>query len=603
MKLSSILKEEVKPLKVFQYQDFKLNELALNVDDTNNDEETEKPKALNVDDGTTLGVSVGETATSLFGYAGMTLIGAKVLKMIGGKILSKSIVVQGVKAALANQVATAAGTTAVKGAVATTTTATKIGLFKSFFSTLGFQKSIAIGAKPTLLGKLGYGLGASVKAIASFLASSAGLAVAAVGVAVWAFFYLRGDPTMYEILELWNDGRHNKKPKNDKVKKTYELAAGGFFAAKTQGLSIASVLNSKTENKGMFTIRIKDENFPDSLIEEYFSIEKIYEKLSNNPLLTEIFYGETNNEWIDKIHSNYAGLSISGKTRIDDYNSLKSYVSKYMLENSDDSKNPYKMSLAEESEGWYDTAFGLNVPGMNELGWASWMCSEEYLNNSNSVVSLQSRTWLYEILNSYWLYKVSDLNASAFNRNDFIKIVERFVGKGTPLSNPELLASLEYGILTEDAQFYSKGNFVDLLPLIGSSISKNLKAIAASDKKVPISNVTLAFAMTYATYSLALIIWEGAVTFLALSQLILELSKEQKDVLKKGNVDDEFDSKEVKDQKDKSELRSGEKGYEEQEKRKREATYKDVSDEVHEKNADLVITKFKEIPELEGFAG
>jgi hypothetical protein len=109
--------------------------------------------------------------------------------------------------------------------------------------------------------------------------------------------------------------------------------------------------------------------------------------------------------------------------------------------------------------------------------------------------------------------------------------------------------------------------------------------------------------MTYATYSLALIIWEGALTFLALSQLILELSKDQKEVLKKGNVDDEFDSKQAKDQKDKSELRSGEKGYEEQEVKKREATYKDVADEVHEKNADIVITKFKEIPDLESFAG
>lgn len=513
---------------------------------------------------------VTEVAEIMASDVGMYFMYGLLAKRVGG-IFAKSALS---KIAATELAGTAFGSTAGAAGTATATAATG-----------GFWSGISGG------------ISTAATAIYTFFGTAAGIAVAAVGLAVWGFFYLRGDPDMYEIKEIWKSGKHTRTTTDSKIKKIYKLVAGGLYASKNAGMYFLAKLNNENAKEGKFTVRISDNKGSLKYVEKYMTeIESLGEAITNSPLMTELFAGNSKDDWVDQIFDQYVGYNVSGKKDSEDYSSLKNYVTKYMLENGTDENNPYKVSVAEEAEGWYDTAFGANIPGMNILGWASWMLSEEYLNQANSVYNITNRKWIHEAMRPYWIFRIDNLDASEFGINHFAKYAKSILGNGTLLSNVGFLRQLEYGMLGRDGKYTTKGNFEDLVKKVGPFVTKYLKYNAASDKKVPVTNVTLAFACFWATYALIASIWEGSVTYLALMGLIhqVENGSANQQVLKAFGIDDEYalgikvnqrkstDSKKSKDKK------SG---------------FSSVPNETHIKNADEVIKTFKEMPGIEKFKG
>lgn len=537
--------------------------------------------------------NVAETLTT---YVGMGLVAKFAFKKLGGWLVGSAISKAG--AAAVAKSSFAVGTTAAAAGAA------KVSIFTKALSALGVKSAVAATTTGTTTGLWGAGfwtgIGRSLlmggKAILSFFTTAAGVTVLAAAAVVWGFFYLRGNPDMYEIKEIWENGKHKKSTSKTKIKNIYKSVAGGLFASKTAGLSFLGKLNDSFKGEGKFTIRISDDQKSLKYVEEYMKgIEKLGESITESSLMNEILAGDSKEDWIDEVFDQYAGFNVSGRKDVDDYISMKAYVSKYMLENDDDEKNPYKMSVAEESEGWYDTFFDNFIPGMNTIGWASWMLSEEYLNQANSTHNITNRKWLHQIMRSYWNNRVDNLDASNFGIQEFQKYCKMILGNDSLLTDIGFLRQLEYGVLNEDGKYTTKGSFEDLLKQVGPFVTKFLKANAASDKKVPVTNVTLAFATFWASYALMASIWEGSITYLALMQLIygIEDGSKKHDVLKKFSIDDEYESGEKVDQTNNN-SKGDVKGSQD---------YGDISPEIHQKNADIVINKFKELEGLDQFRG
>lgn len=426
------------------------------------------------------------------------------------------------------------------------------------------------------------------------LTSAIGLSMIGVGLAIWGFLYLMGDPDMYEIKELWKNGRHQKNPTNSKVKEIYKLVAGGLYASKNAGMYFIGKINKESTSSGKFTIRIMDEKKSTQYVEKYMTeINELGELIIKSPLVTDLFVGDQDS-WVGDIEDQYAGYNVSGKSNSEDYTSLKNYVEKYMLENGGDDKNPYKVSVAEEAEGFYDTAFGLNIPGMSTLGYASWMLSEECLNQTNSTYNITTRKWIHEAMRPFWIFNVDNLDASNFGLNEFSKFSKSIIGKDSLLSDVGFLKQLEWGILSEDGKYTTKGTFEDLIKQVGPFITKYLKYNAASNKKVPVTNVTLAFGCFWATFGLMTSIWEGSITYLALMRLIYDtqMGTAEQNVLKVFKIDDEY--------------KAGVKINQRNSKSKGDSTDSgtiSVSDEEKIKNADIVINAFKNMNGIEEFRG
>lgn len=597
------------------------------IDDINNDESKESSDSSTgetsqpiTSDSNTGGASVGYVAGSIAASA----IGTFGMSAIGYWFLKRSIV-KGVSSQTASVVANVmqANSGLVTNLAAS---GSKTGLFTKLIGSIkgGFSGLMGSGAPAGQLSLFnasgtaasgggffstagGFMQAAGAK-ITAVLTSTAFLVVAGVAIAVWGTFYLIGDLDMYEILELWSGGKHGDKATDrdyeEHVENTYKAAGSGLLSAKITGLTFLSRLNAKYQKEGKITIRLRDsEKVVEANAEEYLKLYEILDReLDDVPLITEIFAGKDEKEWVEKVKENYHGLNVSGRKNIDNYDILKAYVTKYMLEDEDDPKNPYMESVAEESEGWYSTFFENFIPGMSPLGWASWMLSEEYLNNMNSVTKLKSREWLYKAMNSYWIAKVENLDASSFTVEQFAQMSTHVLGNGILTKKLHVLNNLEYGIINDNAEYKRLGTFQELLRLTGKFNTEMLLNTAKSDKKVPVTNVTLSFALMHSTYSLLYVLYEGLVMQLALLQIASGIDQGERKVLDKYGVGDEYDSGKRLDNNSK---------LSKEERAKIESVKGGTSNNNPEKvntqeiikTADEVIETFKQLPNLQGFEG
>lgn len=552
------------------------------VDDVNDKETEVSIETINVDDEGG-GGGLGFIAGSALSYLGMGYLGYKITKLLILRPLvnkvTASLIQLGVKKG--------AEVAVKKGAQ---------GIFKRLIQRFFFNKATQ-AATQGMLASIKGGLlaikGALLSAantILAFLTSAAGITVGVIAVGVFVTLYLAGNSEMKEIFQIWKDGRHGPNKGSD-AKEVYKNVSAGLYAAKLVGISFLKYICSKYP-EGHFIIRIKDEKNSEQYIEDYFTkMDFLGEALAKSDLMTNIFAGEKASDWVDEIEKEYAGLQVSGRKKTDNYDIMKAYVIKYMLEDESAAENYYKKELAEEAEGWFSTFFDNFIPGMSILGWSSWMISESYINNINTLVDLKQRPWLWEVAKTYWTYKVKDLSIEDFSIDDFAKLSKRITGKDSIVSNPNFLKQLEYGYLTEEGQYFKEGTFEELLKRCGKYVTHKSMENAQNSKAIPVTNLTMSFSALYATYSLLFNIYEGAVTYLALMQLVGSISDAERKILGKYKVDDEYDSGEIVDQGD-----TGSKAEKEKEEKKDTSAKAEIS-------ADEIIKTFAEKPEFKNFPG
>jgi len=360
------------------------------------------------------------------------------------------------------------------------------------------------------------------------------------------FIYTFWNDTMYEIDEVWKSKKHNKGKQDSFTKEIYDLITKGLFASRVLGTGIIEQFVKINKNKSFgkdeyMVIRlsneglIKDGNRYDDGVEQLDNIFKNSEMQKNL-----IGTSTTSADWIRDIKNNYDGLPISGKQNLDDYGTIKKFVTKWMFENSSDDKNYYGKSLAEDSEGWFDTKFDTATPGMKPLGYATYFLSEEYLNNINSLGYLKDRRFLWMVMQSYWITKISNLDATTFSINQFCKLVGVISGGvDNPYTDSTFVSNLKYwkysdkGGVTGAGKCEQMGSFQELLTAVGVYITEQSRNIAQeSDNPSVVSNLTISFALLWATYSLMYQIQVGSlVTFGQLSYLTW-LHKEETEIAK-----------------------------------------------------------------------
>jgi len=360
------------------------------------------------------------------------------------------------------------------------------------------------------------------------------------------FIYTFWNDEMYEIEEIWKSKKHHKGKQDSFTKEIYDLVTKGLFASRVLGTGIiekfTDINKSKSFGKGEYMVirlsneaLVRDANRYDEGIEQLDNIFKNSEMQKNL-----IGTSTTSADWIRDIKNNYDGLPISGKQNLDDYGTIKKFVTKWMFENSTSDKNYYGKSLAEDSEGWFDTKFDTATPGMKPLGYATYFLSEEYLNNINSLGYLKDRRFLWMVMQSYWITKISNLDATTFSVNQFCKLVGVISGGiDNPYTDPEFVSNLKYwkysdkGGVTGAGECKQMGSFQELLTAVGVYITEQSRNIAQeSDNPSVVSNLTISFALLWATYSLMYQIQVGSlVTFGQLSYLTW-LHKEETEIAK-----------------------------------------------------------------------
>ena len=181
---------------------------------------------------------------------------------------------------------------------------------------------------------------------------------------------------------------------------------------------------------------------------------------------------------------------------------MKQYVAKNDLESSG-GNNPYKTEVAEESEGWFDTFFEQFVPGMNSLGWASFMLSSEYLNQVNALKYLENKPFLYKIIQSWWTLKVKDLNANSFNVQNMVDFMTWITNGKTYLSVADfdnVLVCVKGGKINEEPD--TKYTMTEFLAKVGKEITDKINQSVEGGDKLAHTNVTVAFSMFCSCFSI-----------------------------------------------------------------------------------------------------
>lgn len=359
------------------------------------------------------------------------------------------------------------------------------------------------------------------------------------------FIYTFWNDDMYEIDEIWKSKKHNKGKQDAFTKQIYDLITKGLFESRILGTGIIEEFAKITKNKKFsdgekLVIRLSN----DALIKEGYrydegvgQLDKIFK--SSEMQKTIIGTSTTSADWIDDVKNNYDGFPISGKENLDDYGTIKKFVTKWMFENSSNDKNYYGKSLAEDSEGWFDTKFDTATPGLNTLGYATYFLSEDYLNNINSLGLLKNKRLLWMVMQSYWITKISNLDASTFSINQFCKLVGVLSGGvSNPYTDPNFVSQLQYWKYSEKGGINGVGSnerlgsFQEILTAVGVYITEQSRNIAKTDAPSVVSNLTVSFALLWATYSLLYQIQVGSlITFGQLSYLVW-LNKEENEIAK-----------------------------------------------------------------------
>jgi hypothetical protein len=360
------------------------------------------------------------------------------------------------------------------------------------------------------------------------------------------FIYTFWNDEMYEIDEIWKSKKHHKGKQDSFTKEIYDLITKGLFSSRVLGTGIieqfAKINKSKSFGKDEYlVIRLSNEALVRDGVRYDEGVEQLDNIFKNSEMQRNLIGTSTTSaDWISDIKKNYDGLSISGKQNLDDYGTIKQFVAKWMFENSSNDKNYYGKSLAEDSEGWFDTKFDTATPGMKPLGYATYFLSEEYLNNINSLGSLKDRKFLWMVMQSYWITKISNLDATTFSINQFCKLVGVISGGvENPYTDPAFVSNLKYwkysdkGGITGAGECKQMGSFQELLTAVGVYITEQSRTIAQeSDNPSVVSNLTISFALLWATYSLMYQIQVGSlVTFGQLSYLTW-LHKEETEINK-----------------------------------------------------------------------
>ncbi len=343
----------------------------------------------------------------------------------------------------------------------------------------------------------------------------AGVGVVAVG--TWGYYYLSGNENMFEIEEIWADGKHSDN--NDKTKEVYKVTASTLHHASYLGTIITKKIFD-SENLYM-RVDVKNQSIASKFDAGVYGVNK---NINN---VKKIYNDSTLDYWINKVSNSYRGYNVSGKNNPKDYTLLKSYVSKYDLESS---SNLYKVELAEESEGWYDTLFDNFIPGMSLLGYSSFMLSSEYLNNINSLSPLSDKTFLYKIVDCYWKNKVKGLDSSSMNSTTFSNFIVWATGKSyfseSDLDNVQVcLRGNENDINAEPEVRYS---FSELMGTIGKKIKEEIVKYTAGESKLAHTNVTVAFAMFSACFTVMDILTNSFATQVAMYEAFKKKQQEIK---------------------------------------------------------------------------
>jgi len=327
-------------------------------------------------------------------------------------------------------------------------------------------------------------------------------------VSILTYFLWNSD--MVEIAEQWKTKKHYKD-KNDTISKNiYTLITKGLFQARDIGTGVVERINSMLGmGDGQYCIVRPEDSELAKNIEGYDkSISDVeYCLLEGDFVKTILATTNTETDWINDIKINYHNLPISGKSNLDDYGTIKNFVTKWDLESSN---NYYGKTLSEGATGIIDTNIGLSTPGMNALGWATFFTSEDYLNNINSLNLLKDRKMLMYVIKSYWVTKVNNLDASNFSVNQFCKLVEVLSdGKKSVYTDPNFVSNLMYaefkeGVGSDGSLGLVKkiGNFQSLLTMLGKNITNEFKKIAKTEDTGAITNATISFALLWATSQL-----------------------------------------------------------------------------------------------------
>lgn len=463
------------------------------------------------------------------------------------------------------------------------------------------QKLVGQGILNRLWGFLagrgaGYVATSSGPAMAFLLSNPYGWAtlgvLATAGILVYTFW----NPEMYEIDEIWKTKKHHSGKKDTITKQIYDLLTRGFYTPRIIGTKVIEQFKniSDEDNVGendFVAIRLNGSYVG---VPEYYekysdSIDDTFDVLAKSFVATNII--STSNsptDWINDIKQAYHDLPISGKQSLDDYGTIKSFVTKHGFESSGSDANYYGTSLAEDSEGWFDTKFGIATPGLNVLGWATWFASPEYLNNINSMTSLKNKPWLWYPINSWWITKVNNMDCSNFSINQFCKLVELIAGRDCIYSDPDFVSKLEYGKhhgeKKQMGEYQRLGSFQDFLTMVGNYVEQEFRAVAqTTDKPSAVTDVTVAYGLMWATWSILMLLNIGAGAVLFHANWLLQQNLEEHELLRLQNLVDHAESKsQVKSE-------TGEDG--------------EIRNEVDVPEAQQIIDAIDKIPDLDKFEG
>lgn len=372
----------------------------------------------------------------------------------------------------------------------------------------------AVAKSSGLLGSLGSSMGVMLANPYVWV----GVGVSALGVG--AYYYLRGNEDMYEIDEIWKDGKHTKNPK-DKQKIIYDLISSALFKASIIGFtSTNTILEKYKATIRPLDINAKNVQDYDNLLVGFEDIRKLIINFSKPDI----------GSWYKTVLDEYAGLPISGSKKLDNYTAMKAFVTKYMLENDDSDKNPYGVELAEEAEGWFSTMFDNFKPGMTELGYSAYLLSEEYLNSLNKN-GLLKQGYLKSIATSQWIINVSQMNDNNINSEDFVRILKSISNNKSKLTVNDInfLCVAKAEGEGEDLKYVKKLSIEEFIKEVAKEIKKEFeKNLDGAKEILPYTNVTFAFAVRCAFVTMVEAIVSQGVSFASQYKMFTQQAEEIK---------------------------------------------------------------------------
>lgn len=331
-----------------------------------------------------------------------------------------------------------------------------------------------------------------------------GITIAIGGIFAW--FKLVGDKAKKEILEIWSRGVYTPIliTTSPFVQEIVKLIGSSLTISERISWQSSDILCKKYgQSESLTALRILPVK---SRLENEVTNEKMAEfvaeldsSLSASKTLQFLINDTDSKTWkdyIDKINESYSGLNISSTKTSTDYNAIRGYVTKYKLEDEE----KYGFAVAEEADGWYSTGFDAFEPGMLAMGWADWLFSKEFINNTNSYSKItEDRRLLYYAAEMMWGIKGIGTEPFVVSIEEFCKVIEKLVvGKPGPWSDVDFIKNMEFGVVSDDGSYKKINNFQAFL---NESVAEHLKALEKSllgyDKKFPYTSATVAISLYF----------------------------------------------------------------------------------------------------------